>query len=174
MFALPPVSPSIHRPVRSRRGARRIGWPVLVYLAAAACEPDGAAVFRPDPRSPLGQDVTSAWLGVYEGTGMGTLAGVSVSDSRAQLTVRLDADSVSDPRCVRCLTVTLDTFFVLANVNPDSEVDLLMQYRAGGARRTLRLDRYSGGGGIGNVLTARLVIDTEGDGTNLEYLLERR
>jgi hypothetical protein len=70
--------------------------------------------------------------------------------------------------------VTLDTLFDLSNVNPDSEVGMLMQYRAGGMRRTLQLDRYSGGGGIGNVLTARLVIDTEGEGTNLEYLLQRR
>jgi hypothetical protein len=81
---------------------------------------------------------------------------------------------VRDARCARCVTVTLDTLFALSNVNPDSEVGILMQYRVGGARRTLWLDRYSGGGGVGNVLAARLVIDTEGEGTDVEYLLERR
>lgn len=157
-----------------RRGRRWVGWLLVACLACAACESDGAAVFRPESGSAGTQDVTSAWLGVYEGVGMGTLGGNPVSAARGQLTVRLDADSARDARCARCVTVTLDTLFALVNVNPDSEVGILMQYRAGGARRTLQLDRYSGGGGIGNVLTARLVIDTEGDRTNLEYLLERR
>ena len=89
------------------------------------------------------------------------------------LIIRPDADSVRVDSCSSCVTVQLDTLFTLANVPPGSTVSLDLQYFRDGVQRSLRLDRYSGRGGIGNVVAANLALSGDVAGT-VEYVLERR
>lgn len=148
---------------------------IAMFAALSGCGPDEGAILVPGDRDPL-QDNTSAWLGIYEGSGTGLVSGDPIDIASARLTVRLDPASVRDERCPRCVTVELDTLFALSNVDPVSQVSLTLSYRAGTLRRSLRMDRYSGGGGIGNVVAARQVLDsvTGADIGEIEYVLERR
>lgn len=89
------------------------------------------------------------------------------------LSIRLDADSVRLEACPTCMTIRLDTLFVLENVDPVSLVSLEVTYTSDGVRRTLQLDRYSGSGGIGNVMNGRLALSGALTGS-IEYVLERQ
>ena len=120
-----------------------------------------------------GDPSTNPWLGLYEGAGQGSLAGVEVMAEGVVLIIRPDADSVRVDSCSYCVTVQLDTLFTLANVPPGSTVSLDLQYSHDGVQRSLRLDRYSGRGGIGNVVAANLALSGDVVGT-VEYVLERR
>ena len=138
-------------------------------LASIACD---AGVAGPgtsaagDPLSP--QDPALAWLGTFRGEGGGTLAGKEVRWSDVELIVRFDDAGVA-AGCQSCLTLTLgDTLFRAINVRPGSAVELEVT-RANPYRRTLRLHRYSGSGGTGNVVEAELTA-SDSAGVALEAL----
>ena len=140
-----------------------------------ACGPDG------DSLSPhlLGDVVEdgpeAAWLGTYDGGGIGVHSGMTVNLDMAWLTILPDADSVRNEQCVGCMTVQLDSVFALANVAPESPVSLALGYEAGGLSRTLTLDRYSlGNGQTGDALLARLQVGVAGSVADVAYYFQRR
>lgn len=159
--------------------------PVLLRLASlgalvtsVSCFPESSIrVEVPEEDFRLGFGAAAAWLGTFEGAGEGLVAGSSTSVMDARLVISRDADSVRISSCPDCLTITLDTLFALANVAPVSEVELMLEYRTGDARHRLRLDRYSSGTIVGNVLSARLQIDpdmTPPGRSDMEYVFTRR
>jgi hypothetical protein len=86
-----------------------------------------------------------------------------------------DADSVAVEGCEPCLTLHLDTLFGAMNIRASSDVELTAVHEAeAGEVRTLRLLRYSGGGGVANVVDASLRVE-RGASTTLEarFLLTR-
>jgi len=149
---------------------------VAMLVAVSGCESEEDAIMTPGDGDPFFQDNASAWLGVYEGSGSGLVSGDPVDVAIARLTVRLDPAAVRDENCPRCVTVELDTLFVLNNVAPLGQSSLTLSYGDGTLRRSLRLDRYSGGGGVGNVVAARFVLDSimGGEVGEIEYVLHRR
>jgi hypothetical protein len=155
-------------------GARTTRAAQLFFaLILAGCEPGGGAGVVSGLTGVEGDPTANPWLGLYEGAGRGSLAGAEVMPEGVMLLIWPDADSVRVDTCARCFTVRLDTLFTLANVSPGSTVSLDLQYSDNGVQRSLRLDRYSGRGGIGNVVAATLALSGDVSGA-VEYVLERR
>jgi hypothetical protein len=95
--------------------------------------------------------------------------------SDVTLRIREDADSVAVEGCDPCLTLHLDTLFWAMNIRAPSDVELSAVHESGdGEVRTLQLLRYSGGGGVANVVDASLRVE-RGSATALEarFLLSR-
>lgn len=154
---------------------RRAATVPLFVLAGALCgceSSDGARLVM-DITGPDGVPTSNPWLGAFQGDGQGVIAGSAVMAQDVYLLIQIDADSVRLEACPQCVTVQLDTMFTQANVPTASLVSLDMGYTAGGVQRSLRLDRYSAGGAIGNVVNARLALSGRMTGT-VEYVLQRR
>ena len=166
------------------RLATRSFRPPLVLFALGLClcatgclGESGASVPIVGGELPSSLDPAGGWIGTFEGPGEGVLAGMHINADTARLEIRIDPDSVRTPQCPRCLTLTMDTLFVMSNVPPTPGVSLTALYLRGPTVRSLRLDRFSGGGGTDNVLLVRLQIDPVHDtvqGSDMGYLLERR
>ncbi|MGB1778222.1 MAG: hypothetical protein ACPHQP_01580 [Longimicrobiales bacterium] len=146
--------------------------PVLIVLLAA-CGPGAGSHLVTDLVDADGSAAGNPWLGLYRGNGQGAIAGVSVMPEEVLLVIQPDADSVRLETCAGCVTVRLDTLFVQTNVPPTSLVSLDLGYADGSVVRSLRLDRYSASGGIGNVINANLTLSGDVVGA-IEYVLERR
>lgn len=151
----------------------------LFVLAGGACSEASPAAA--DPASPDGpavpQNFAQAWIGTYVGAGAGSVERSSVTFGNARLVIAPDADSVRTDRCPGCVTVALDTLFAAVNVSPGDPIRLSLTVARGGYRRTLLLDRFSGGGRTANVLQARLfleALDGSGRTGDIAYLLELR
>lgn len=146
---------------------------IVSCIGFSACEPGGGAGLVSGLTGAEGEPWSNPWLGVYQGDGRGAIAGTEVMPAGVSLTIRPDADSVRIESCSGCVTVRLDTLFLQVNVPPVSLVSLEMAHTADGIQRSLRLDRYSAGGGIGNVVNANLSLSGALTG-DVEYVLERR
>ena len=153
---------------------RAAAIPLFVLVGALyGCEPSDGARLVIDITGPDGDPTSNPWLGAFQGDGQGMIAGSTVMPQDVYLVIQLDADSVRLEACPQCVTVQLDTVFTQINVPTLSLVSLDMGYTAGGVQRSLRLDRYSAGGAIGNVVNARLALSGGVTGT-VEYVLQRR
>lgn len=158
--------------------------PLIGMVLAAACT--GASPVSTDgpsdpeslaPESLAPQNHASSWIGEYVGAGSGSVMGTSVTFDQARLVIALDADSVRSERCPGCVTVTLDSLFTIVNLSPRDPIRLVLTVSYDGYRRTLHLDRFSGGGRTANILTGRLVLEAlngTGDAGDITYLLELR
>ena len=106
------------------------------------------------------------------GAGTGGAAFVEWSD--IALRIREEPDSLAEDGCDPCLELSLDTLFRAMHVRAPSDVELSVVVEGDGERQTLQLLRYSGGGGVGNVVDASLRIE-RGSETTLEarFLLTR-
>ena len=151
---------------------KRIAIPALI-VTLVSCGPGDATHLVTDFVDVDGSLASNPWLGLYQGNGQGAIDGVSVMPEDIFLVIQPDADSVRLETCAGCITVRLDTLFIQANVPPTSLVSLDLAYADGGVLRSLRLDRYSASGGIGNVINANLSLSGDITGA-IEYLLERR
>lgn len=93
------------------------------------------------------------------------------------MSIRLDADTVLDATCVRCLTVILDTLFAKGNVDPAGYSSLSIQDRQGGEVRSLELTRFSAVGPRSEVVSVRFrigAIGTSPHEVDLRYVMRRR
>ncbi len=130
----------------------------LLVMATLACDP---GIAPPGTETGTGeplasQDPALGWLGTFRGAGGGTVAGKEVRWSDIALVVRFDDTEAAG--CRSCLTLTLgDTLFRAMNVRPASAVELEVA-REDPHLRSLRLHRYSGSGGTGNIVEAELTV----------------
>jgi len=142
-------------------------------MVLLACGPGDGVHLTTGLADANGEPAGNPWLGLYQGDGQGAISGIFVMPEDVVLVIQPDADSVRLDTCIDCVTVRLDTIFAQANVPTRSLVSLDLGYAEGGVVRSLRLDRYSANGGIGNVINANLTLSGAVTGT-IEYLLERR
>lgn len=155
--------------------------PILILLATAGTACTGASPVAVDESSPDGpgvlQNFAQAWIGTWVGVGAGSVDNASVTVGHARLVIAPDADSARTERCPGCVTVTLDTLFAAINVRPLDPIRFSLTVTRSGYRRTLVLDRFSGGGRTANVLQGRITLEAlDGSGRNgdITYLLELR
>lgn len=149
-------------------------WALLfMMLMATSCSVEGGAHRIAGSEGADGEGSGNPWFGLYDGSGQGTINGMSVMPGNVVLSIQPDADSVRIDTCENCFSVRLDTLFTKVNVPPGSLVSLQLEYSAMGVLRSLRLDRYSAGGNIGNVVNANLTLSGDVTGS-IEYVLERR
>ena len=149
----------------------------VAALALAACTLPGSGTgldFTEEVDGPT--DFAGAWAADYFGNGVGQAVGQPFVARDARLRIALDADSVRLPDCPRCVTVTLDSVFALANVPVNDPVELNLAYDDGPVRYTLLLQRFSGNGSVGNTVSARATVANVGVTTpffDVTYVLER-
>jgi hypothetical protein len=120
-----------------------------------------------------GQD----WVGIYAGTGRGVVGTMNLELRGARLTIALDAPGDRLPTCPQCVTIELDTLFSAINIELEDPQSVVVRHVAGSVRRSLAMDRFSGGGGTANVVQARLTIDSipgPHSVADVTYILERR
>ncbi len=152
---------------------------LVAVLVACACrnETRRNGTDRADPVAPEVPTFEQAWIGRFVGGGRGMAGGMDLRFDDVTLTVSRDADSVRLNGCRTCVTVVLDTVFALSNVEPSDPQRVTLHYVRDGTRRTLELEKFSGGGGTANVVLARLAVrPAEGIGlaTDVAYTLEAR
>ena len=167
-------SADLQKGFRLERPLRALGVLGAGFLAAGfGCSEPAAVVQGAD--LPL-LDPAADWVGVYRGSGQGTLEGLPVVVQDAVVTVVFDADDVKIPQCPNCVTVTLDDIFHLANVRVDNLTGMDLTYLDGAVRHTLELRRFTLGIDNPNVLRARATYGNDGVATpilDIEYTLER-
>jgi len=154
---------------------------ILCFLVAAggACSegpPAEADLASADGRA-VPENFAQAWIGTWVGVEAGSVENSSVTVGNARLVIAPDADSARSERCPGCVTITLDTGFAAVNVSPLDPIRFSLTVTRSGYRRTLALDRFSGGGRTANVLPGRLLLGTlDGSGAtgDIAYLLELR
>lgn len=147
---------------------------VVLALGIAGCELGSGAATAPPAPTELQRDPALSWVGTFRGGGAGTAGSASLEWDEVALRVRQEVDSVAEEGCRPCLVLTLDTLFEAMHVRAPSDVELTVVVEGEGRRQTLQLLRYSGGGGVANVVDASLRI-VEGSATTLEarFLLTR-
>ena len=160
----------------------RVRFTVLcAALISTACD-SSPATPTVIPGVPIGlteeELIPFAWVGTYRGTGNGVIGGVSVTLPNSSMSISFDADGVATERCPQCVTIVVDTLFVLANVGLDDPVRLDVQYVRGATRHRLILGRFSNGStdGTGSVLQGSLLREPVGGGpskANISFLFER-
>lgn len=154
---------------------RRTRLALLAALATGCTDPTGSGTTDAFPEVP--ETYGHTWLGIWEGTATGSVGGAEYWSAAARLTVSPDADSVRIDSCPECVTVTLDTLFALANVLLLDPVEISVTYADETFERTLRLDRFSGGGGTANVAHGPLTLEAavqHASGGEILYHLVRR
>ena len=165
------MPPTRYRP-RARHPALIAGF-VACALGVTACEEPTGTGLGPEATAEA-PEFGSAWIGRFTGPGQGLAAGSIVNVPRAVLTIARDADSVRVSECPRCLTVVLDTLFMVANVPASDPQRIVVVYEVEGVRRRLTLEKYSGAGSVSNVVLASLSVRAVGGGSlaNITYVLE--
>lgn len=158
---------------------KRLLVPGLVVVTLGACNAASPTATDAEPGDDpvLPQNFAQAWIGTWVGVGAGSIEDSSVTVGHARLVIAADADSIRSDRCPGCVTVTLDTVFAAVNVSPGDPIRFSLTITRGGYRRTLTLDRFSGGGRTANVLQGRLLLealDGRGGTGDIAYLLELR
>lgn len=157
----------------------RLTFCFAVLATLAACDASGPTGASPGGgAAQLGVDGYGRdWVGLYAGAGRGVVGTQNVEVRDAQLTIALDAGSDRIPSCPQCVTITLDSLFSAINVSLDDPQSVVVQHVTEGLRRSLSMDRFSGGGGTANVLQVRLTVDSlpgPSSIADMTYLLERR
>lgn len=150
----------------------QVGVTVLA-LGLGGCEL-GSGASTGLPTSPEPQDPALAWVGTFRGEGAGTAGSATLEWDEVALRIRQEPDSVAGDACDPCLLLSLDTLFEAMHVEAPSDVELTVVLEGDDDRQTLRLLRYSGGGGVANIVDATLLVE-QGSATTLEarFLLSR-
>jgi hypothetical protein len=149
---------------------------LVLLIVLPACVADEPTGFGDEPRPPDAFTLASGWVGDYFGSGVGLVDGQPFEAKDATLRIAFDADSVSLATCPACVTLTLDSVFVMENVQVTDPVALDLAYDRAPVRYTLELLRFSANGGLGNAVSARVTIGNAGVPTpffDVTYLLER-
>lgn len=150
----------------------RVGLTILA-LGIGGCEL-GSGASTALPLSPEPQDPALAWVGTFRGEGAGTAGSAMLEWDEVALRIRQERDSVAGDGCDPCLVLSLDTLFQARYVQAPSDVELTVVVEGEAERQTLQLLRYSGGGGVANIVDATLRVE-QGSATTLEarFLLSR-
>ena len=158
------------------RRRSRLFLTALPLLAVSACSV-GDSTVPEGLLSPGGpEDPALGWVADYFGNGAGQVDGQPFEVREAKLRIAFDADSVRQPECPTCVTVTLDSVFEMANARMTHPTEMELTYDVGPVRYTLALLRFSSNGGLGNAVSARATIANAGVTTpffDVTYLLER-
>ncbi len=108
--------------------------------------------------------VTLDWVGFYAGLASGTENGVDFANRPVDMLIVFD--HVPAQGCPACITVRLMTYFDKANLFPQTAIAATWSYELEGSRRTLTLQKFSGGSGPGAVLQGEVTVESANpDGT---------
>lgn len=148
----------------------RIGL-VLLGLLAACTEPRAPSPLAPPLSEP--ERIAADWLGTWRGSVEGMDAAGPFGPRPTELSVRLDVPA--DSTCLGCVTIRLDPWFARSGLRIDASTTAAFAYEENGVERSLQLDRFSGGDGVGNVLRGTLRVQetmpTTGDGVRVRAML---
>jgi len=148
----------------------------LLALILAGCAAEATTSVSDEADLSEAFSLAAGWLGDYFGTGNGLVDGQPFEVRDAVLRIAFDVDAVALPSCPACVTVSLDSVFVLVNIRVPDPVEMALTYDRGVVRHTLALTRFSAAGGLGNAISARATIGTAGVATpffDVTYALER-
>ncbi len=129
--------------------------PVLALAAIAACVSPAA------PPRPLDADEAEpiparlAWLGIYDGSADGVERGRAFLARPVRLVLALGGP----PDCENTLDVRFESAFAGCGFDVSSTVFAEFAYRTDSTQHRLLLDRFSGGGQVGNVLLGSIRVD---------------
>lgn len=130
----------------------RTAWIGLVLLAGCL-DPTAAPRLEPEDTPPV--PLRIAWLGTYDGAADGAENGVQFRNRP----VRLQLELSRAPDCINTLHVRFEPFFDGCGFDVTSAISASFELRSDSALHRVVLDRFSGGGQIGNVLLGSIRVE---------------